>query len=272
MNCQKCQKEVFLPFKCPYCGGFYCSEHRLPENHDCPEMDKAKSAKTDSQTILVGKPRQFEYSVTYGPRPVSAGKVYFGMKELKHLSAAVLMVVGIGLSITLFSTAMDYVIVTAFTAILTVSFFIHEMAHKFTAQRHGLWAEFRLNLVGTALTIISMVIPGGFFKIIAPGAVVVAGNTDKQRMGRIAVAGPVTNLVLSAAFLASAVSLLLVYPEISLILFIGGFFNGWLALFNLIPVSILDGQKIFSWDKRVWVAAFAASVVLTVTAYFMLSL
>ena len=33
--CDKCGKEVALPFKCSYCGGAFCGEHRLPENHDC---------------------------------------------------------------------------------------------------------------------------------------------------------------------------------------------------------------------------------------------
>lgn len=27
---------MFLPYKCKYCGGTFCSEHRLPENHNCP--------------------------------------------------------------------------------------------------------------------------------------------------------------------------------------------------------------------------------------------
>jgi Zn-dependent protease len=248
----------------------------LPENHECAGMEKARTAKTEPQTIVVGRPRQFEYSVSYEPRQTPAGRVYFGFKEVKHLAAAVLMVIGVGLSITMFpsvfSNSIDYFIITAFTAILTISFFIHELAHKITAQRHGLWAEFRLNLLGTALTIVSIVLPGGFFKIIAPGAVVVAGNADKQRMGRIAIAGPATNLILSGSLLAAATSLLAINVQVSLILLIGGFFNAWLALFNLIPFSILDGLKIFTWDKRIWAVAFAASVILTITAYMLLSL
>jgi len=34
-KCEKCGKEVVLPFTCNYCGNGYCDEHRLPENHDC---------------------------------------------------------------------------------------------------------------------------------------------------------------------------------------------------------------------------------------------
>ncbi len=35
-RCQVCGKKVTLPFRCSYCGGLFCEEHRLPENHNCP--------------------------------------------------------------------------------------------------------------------------------------------------------------------------------------------------------------------------------------------
>jgi hypothetical protein len=34
-KCEQCQKEVELPFKCNFCGHYFCLEHRLPENHNC---------------------------------------------------------------------------------------------------------------------------------------------------------------------------------------------------------------------------------------------
>jgi predicted nucleic acid binding AN1-type Zn finger protein len=33
--CNFCGKEVDLPYQCPYCGLFYCEDHRLPEQHNC---------------------------------------------------------------------------------------------------------------------------------------------------------------------------------------------------------------------------------------------
>jgi membrane associated rhomboid family serine protease len=34
--CEHCGEKInFLPFKCKYCGGSHCKEHRLPENHQC---------------------------------------------------------------------------------------------------------------------------------------------------------------------------------------------------------------------------------------------
>ncbi len=31
-----------MPFKCPYCGGLFCKEHRLPEAHNCPSLKEAR--------------------------------------------------------------------------------------------------------------------------------------------------------------------------------------------------------------------------------------
>jgi len=36
-KCQLCGKEVLLPFQCSFCEGYFCLEHRLPENHSCPQ-------------------------------------------------------------------------------------------------------------------------------------------------------------------------------------------------------------------------------------------
>ncbi|MEF8880268.1 MAG: rhomboid family intramembrane serine protease [Candidatus Nanohaloarchaea archaeon] len=37
-ECSKCGKQS-MSFTCRYCGEKFCSEHRLPENHDCEAMD-----------------------------------------------------------------------------------------------------------------------------------------------------------------------------------------------------------------------------------------
>ncbi|PSP80105.1 rhomboid family intramembrane serine protease [Halobacteriales archaeon QS_1_68_20] len=37
-TCDQCGAEENLPYQCRHCGGTYCSEHRLPENHDCPGL------------------------------------------------------------------------------------------------------------------------------------------------------------------------------------------------------------------------------------------
>ncbi|MDH5268275.1 MAG: AN1-type zinc finger domain-containing protein, partial [Candidatus Bathyarchaeota archaeon] len=94
MECQYCKKDVLLPFKCPYCGGYFCNEHRLPENHACPEYWKVLAPREEapSPTITeIPERRPYEYSFTYtSPRPTS--KIFwFSPKELKHLTIGALL-------------------------------------------------------------------------------------------------------------------------------------------------------------------------------------
>lgn len=46
MECSYCHKvSDELPYKCKFCGGVFCSDHRLPENHDCVGLERYKDAK-----------------------------------------------------------------------------------------------------------------------------------------------------------------------------------------------------------------------------------
>jgi len=264
MKCQKCGQETFLPFQCPYCDGQFCATHRLPENHACPKMGLARAPKQEAP-VVVQTPSSYEHTVTFGqPRRVK-GRIYFSPKELEHLAIAVLLVIGIGLSYAFYLGALELedwpVVFAALSVIIVASFFTHEIAHKVTAQRRGLWAEFRLTVWGAILTAISILFP---FKIISPGAVMIAGPARMDDIGKISIAGPITNIVLSSVLLGPV----FVPNPYSLVFVIGAFFNAYVAVFNLIPFGILDGYKIFSWDKKVWALAFAVSAVLTVISGF----
>jgi len=263
LKCQKCAKEIFLPFRCPYCGGYFCSEHRLPENHDCPQMELARAPRKETRSTIAETQKPYERTFIHTPsRP--RGKIIFSEKEVKHLTVGALLVVGIGFSLGLFSSTfwqMSSVKLVLFTIMLTASFFIHEMAHKVVAQRNGFWAEFRLMFTGAILTLLSIISP---FKIISPGAVMVAGPVDRENMGKISIAGPSTNIVL-AVILLTAASLQAEYQDV---LMICAALNAWIALFNLIPFGMLDGFKIFLWNKATWALAFTASLVLTIYMFF----
>jgi len=36
--CDECGRQESMPYHCRHCGNTYCSEHRLPEAHDCPGL------------------------------------------------------------------------------------------------------------------------------------------------------------------------------------------------------------------------------------------
>ena len=267
MKCQKCEKNVFLPFRCPYCGGYFCSEHRLPENHDCPRMELARAPKKEMKTIVVQKQKPYEYTVSYSPR-FQAKKFRFSQKELKHLTVGALLVMGVGLSfIPQFPdplVLMTPEILLSLAITFTFSFFIHEIAHKLSAQRYGLWAEFRLTLFGALLTLLSM-IPFPFFKIISPGAVMIAGPITKKQVGKTALAGPLTNITIST--ICTAIFAIGAPSTIAVIAGFSALINAFIAIFNLIPFGILDGFKVFRWNKPVWALAFTASLILTIACY-----
>jgi Zn-dependent protease len=136
---------------------------------------------------------------------------------------------------------------------VTTAFLFHELAHKVVAQYYHLWSEFRIEPFMGTLSLITA-IPWIPIKIIAPGTVQIFGypNTLEQ-MGKISIAGSLVNLVQVAVF----TSLSLFIHELILIALL----NAELAVFNLMPVSILDGRKVFAWNKIVWALAFTAAIV-----------
>ena len=50
-------------------------------------------------------------------------------------------------------------------------------------------------------------------------------------------------------------------------MYVGASFNAWIAMFNLLPFGVLDGQKIFDWNKVVWACTMASTMALFITSY-----
>jgi len=133
-----------------------------------------------------------------------------------------------------------------------LAFILHEYAHKLSAIRNGLYAEFRIQWMWAILTLITAILP---FKIIAPGATVIYGMADEKTMGKISAWGPLVNVIMALIILPLALSGF--YFLITAV-----YFNSFIALFNLLPIAILDGRKIFAWNKKIWGILFLVSVLL----------
>ncbi len=86
-----------------------------------------------------------------------------------------------------------------------------------------------------------------------------------EEVGKISIAGPVTNISLAVLFLGAAYAPVSIGYYVMFLLLAS--FNAFIAVFNLIPFGIFDGFKIYSWNKKVWVAAFAIAAVMTVYTY-----
>lgn len=146
-----------------------------------------------------------------------------------------------------------------------VGFLLHELAHKVVAVRFGQVAAFRADYPMLALAV-GAAFAGFIFA--APGAVHHQGYITERENGLIAVAGPVTNVLLVAVFLPLA--------------FLGGLagqagqlgviINAFLAAFNMIPFGPLDGRKVVSWSKVVFLLTFAGTAALAVAAFLYVGL
>ena len=140
-----------------------------------------------------------------------------------------------------------------------IGFLLHELAHKYFAQKYGAWAEFRSF---DAMLMIALVL--SFFGVIfaAPGAVFIKGKVSRKQNGIISLAGPATNFLIAALFFVIYVSTSI--PLLQLAGKYGTHINTWLGFFNLLPIFGLDGSKVLAWDKRIYAASILIALALVV--------
>ena len=148
------------------------------------------------------------------------------------------------------------------------AFIIHEIAHKVTARKYGCWAEFRASPSGLRFGVFLAALTSIVF--MAPGAVMVAGNTSRSQFGKIALAGPVSNIMLWALGIVLIVLGLETTEFTSLIngkerglLELWCWVNVGLGTFNMLPFGPLDGKKIKTWSDSIywiWAIVFVALI------------
>ena len=136
-----------------------------------------------------------------------------------------------------------------------IGFLLHELGHKVVAQRYGCFAEFRSFDNMLVLAILMALFTPILFA--APGAVMIHGRVNTRKNGIISAAGPLINLALALLFLP-----LFFIPSqfMQLIALYGFMINSWLALFNMIPVWMFDGSKIWRWNKPVYFSMVAVAL------------
>lgn len=134
-------------------------------------------------------------------------------------------------------------------------FLLHELSHKFVARRYGCWAEFRADYRMLGFAVLT-----SFFGVMfaAPGAVMIAGNVDRERNGKISLAGPGANLVVAVTCLSIA-TLIGATGDAHNVLWGLLTFSVFLGGFNMIPIMPFDGAKIWRWNKPVYILTLLAA-------------
>lgn len=197
-------------------------------------------------------------------------------REIIHLVASLLVLT---IAFTYPSLRFDQMAIVAFG--VGTGFILHELAHKFTAQRYGYVADYEASPMGLLLAIGLKIFTGIVFA--APGAVMIRGkryvygkDEDQyqdslqaaKEFSYISVSGAVVNLMLAIIFLT--VSFFITDPLASKVLSWSAFINVFLAGFNMIPFGPLDGAKVWRYNPVLWGVVGIPAIILFLFINFLL--
>ncbi len=290
-NCSLCGKEDLM-FTCPYCRGVYCADHRLPEGHGCSGMQKVKDgARQKIADSFTGQYDDEEYDedIIRRERQIKVKKPRrrrFTDAEIKDLGIASVLTILVSISIIggppigilngIIALPGFFIVglwwfPLALIFVFWLSFMIHEFAHKFTAQRYGMYAHFRMTIQGYYLSAVAILFA---IPIFGTGVMAVGGVSDVDDYAKSTVAGPFSNLIVAGLLFISAEIIVITTGSLSIpiefIIFYGILLNSFLGLFNMIPIPGFDGSTIFRWNKPLWVLLTVSLVSTLLAGYFVI--
>lgn len=207
--------------------------------------------------------------------PLGGDRFKFSQTELQHLAVAYFVLVICfaivlstgwgGLLLGGFDISMFiYIGLPVSLIAVGLGFILHEVAHKFAAQRYGCWSEFRYDPRGLMWALGLSIFIGIVWA--APGATWFSGRVTKKENAIISLAGPAVNITI--AIILIPLFILLPLGDLSFYLFFSGWIIAFLAVFNLLPIPPLDGSKIWKWNLGIYIFVFAIAILILAFYWF----
>ncbi|WP_148882644.1 zinc metalloprotease [Thermococcus aciditolerans] len=184
-----------------------------------------------------------------------------GRREIEDLLISFLVLA------LLFSNFDPYAIPYSLIAVLT-AFIVHELAHRQVARHYGYRAYYKRWDTGILMALLvgiaTRLLTGTTWIFAALGAVQVHAPyavDSREAFGRIALAGPVTNIAVGAAALV-ALRAAVPFTPVWWVIKTTATVNLWLAFFNLLPFLPLDGSKVVRWNAGYWAVSIGVAYLL----------
>ena len=143
------------------------------------------------------------------------------------------------------------------TTIVTISFLVHEIAHRTIALWLGYHSQYKAWLIGLVAGLIVTFVSNGRLLFLAPGALVITHLTyhrlgkpyyelSMKHLGWIAMSGPIANMLF--AVILKTISLGIPSPILTKAVAI----NIWIALYDMLPVPPFNGHRTFFGSRYIY--------------------
>ncbi len=279
MECISCgpSYDYEILYRCSRCNLGYCENHI--STHKCQYsqfQQQAQHSPMGRWTLDLSQLSQYyrsqqsreptkeEYEMFLRSNP----KVLTSGRESIDLFAGVLLIAFVFGFRKILDDPSSWPYIVALTIIIAPAFILHELAHKYAAIYYGKYARFTLIRQMAYLTLFF-----GFigFGIAGPGATMILGKSSSEENGKFAAAGPLTNFVLACiayllTYLFPPTYISSIGYDLHWVFMLAMFINAFLALFNLIPYSLLDGKKIVDWNREVWIILVVINLIALIVA------
>jgi hypothetical protein len=130
------------------------------------------------------------------------------------------------------------------------------------ANKMGMSAEYRLWWGGMIVVFLTTSVLGNVFGQPVRTAIDREDEYEKKKLALIMLAGPLVSLILSASFLM----LYMMRGTYASLAWTGLNMSLLTALVSFMPISPMEGERVFKWSKLVWVVVFIP--ILLVYGYF----